>query len=55
VEKNNQVPERTAEQMKKFYLQNESNTVELWLVQAIHQKADFSFSLKDIPSTEFES
>lgn len=41
--------------MRKFYLQNQNNTVELWLVQAIHEKTDFSFSLRDIPSVDFEA
>lgn len=55
VEKNNVIPERTAEHMKRFYNTNENNTVELWLVDAVHNKSDFSFSLKDIPSVDFES
>lgn len=29
------------------------DTVEQWLVKAIHNSVDFSFSLKQIPSTEF--
>jgi hypothetical protein len=55
IEKNQTLPERSAEQMKKFWHRNESNTVEQWLVQAIHDRTDFSFCLKDIPSADFES
>jgi hypothetical protein len=41
--------------MKRFWQKNENNTVEQWLVQAIHEKTEFSFCLKDIPSASFES
>ena len=49
------IPERTAEQMKKFWTKYEHYTVEQWLVQAIHEKTDFSFSHKAIPSSTFEA
>jgi len=48
------IPERTAEQMKKFWTKYEHYTVEQWLVQAIHEKTDFSFSHRAIPSSTFE-
>ena len=33
----------------------DSYTVEQWLVQAIHERTDFSFSHKAIPSSTFEA
>jgi len=39
--------------MKKFFHKNEIQTVESWLVKAIHEKIDFSLSLKNIPSETF--
>jgi len=55
IENNRLIPERTAEQMKKFWLKYEHFTVEQWLVKAIHENTDFSFSMKKIPSTTFVS
>ena len=54
IEKNKLIPGRTADQMKKFWQKNELNTVEQWLVKAIHENTDFSFSIKKIPSDNFE-
>jgi hypothetical protein len=53
VENNKHLPERTAEQMKKFYIKNEHETIEQWLVKSIHENVDFSFSVKNIPSKDF--
>lgn len=47
------IPERTAEQMKRFWTEHENYTVEQWLAKAIHLNLDFSFSLKQIPSPDF--
>lgn len=55
VEKNNIIPERSFDQLKKFYHKNEHVTVEQWLVRAIHENIDFSLSLKRIPSETFLS
>ena len=55
IEKSKMIPERTAEQMKKFWTKYEHYTVEQWLVQAIHEKTYFSFSHKEIPSSTFEA
>lgn len=41
--------------MKRFWQKNENNTVEQWLVQALYEKTEFSFCLKDIPSVNFEA
>ena len=47
------IPERTAEQMKRFWNEHENYTVEQWLAKAIHLNLDFSFSLKQIPFPDF--
>lgn len=39
--------------MKKFWTKYEHYTVEQWLVKAIHENVDFSFSIKKIPSSTF--
>jgi len=53
IQNNRLLPERTAEQMKKFWTKNEHRTVEQWLVKAIHENYDFSLSVKHIPSPNF--
>ena len=53
IQNNRLIPERTAEQMKKFWTKYEHYTVEQWLVKAIHERVDFSFSIKKIPSSTF--
>ena len=47
------MPERTADQLRKFYAKFGELTLENWLVQAIHAKTDFSFSVPEIPSEDF--
>lgn len=47
------LPERTADQLKKFWLTYKEMTPETWLAQAIHEKVDFSFSIHKIPSDDF--
>lgn len=53
IQENNLIPERTADQMKKFWTKYEHSTVESWLVKAIHENLDFSLSVKKIPSDSF--
>lgn len=40
------IPERTPEQLKKFWLTYKDLNPEQWLAQAIHENVDFSFSLQ---------
>ena len=47
------LPERTADQLKKFWTTYKEMTPETWLAQAIHEKNDFSFSIHKIPSEDF--
>lgn len=47
------IPERTADQMKRFWSEYENFTVEQWLAKAIHTNLDFCFSVKQIPSPDF--
>ena len=47
------LPERTADQLKKFWLTYKDMTPENWLANAIHEKNDFSFSIHKIPSDDF--
>lgn len=47
------IPERTPEQLKKFWLSYKDMLPEQWLAQAIHERVDFSFSLQQIPSKDF--
>lgn len=47
------IPERSPEQLKKFWLTYKDFTPEQWLAEAIHERIDFSLSLKSIPSEEF--
>jgi hypothetical protein len=47
------IPERTAEQMKKFWSSYESHTGEQWLALALHENRDFSLSIKSIPDPNF--
>ena len=53
VEAKQQLPERTADQLKKFYTKYGELTPEQWLVQAIHGQTDFSFSVPSIPNEDF--
>lgn len=47
------IPERSPEQLKKFWLTYKDFTPEQWLAEAIHERVDFSLSLQEIPSEEF--
>ena len=47
------IPERTPDQLKKFWLTYKDFTPEQWLAEAIHERVDFSLSVQAIPSEEF--
>ena len=53
IQDQNLIPERTADQMKRFWSEYENFTVEQWLAKAIHTNLDFCFSVKQIPSPDF--
>jgi len=48
------LPERTHEQMKKFYQKQKRITLENFLVECLHDGVEFCFSHRGIPSTDFE-
>ena len=48
------LPERTSEQMKKFFYKQKRITLESFLVECMHEGVEFCFSHRNIPSSDFE-
>lgn len=48
------LPERSAESMKQFWKRYALKSIEDYLIECIHEKVDFCFSFKEIPSPDFE-
>ena len=48
------LPERTSEQMKKFFYKQKRITLESFLVECMHEGVEFCFSHRNIPSNDFE-
>jgi len=55
VEAARHLPERTADSMRQFWKRYGTKSQEDYLIECIHEKIDFCFSFKQIPSPEFES
>ena len=49
------LPERSIDQMKNFWKEYSSKTLEQYLIEAIHFKWDYCLSFKEIPNEEFET
>jgi len=48
------LPERSAESMKGFFQKQEKTQLETFLVQCLHDKVEWCFSIRKIPSKDFE-